>query len=81
MHHKIALKITLLTIENSDSQNKIKNFQSVKMTALHNISSDQLKRPTSEYSDKYTMFPIKSVLRELSHAVCGEHDCTTQNYT
>jgi len=63
MQHQIAIKITLLTIENSnDSQHKIKNFQSVKMPALYNNSSDQLIKPTSEYRDKYTMLPIKSIL-------------------
>jgi len=46
----------------------------VKTIALYNNSSGQLKRPTSEYRDKYTILPITSVVWKLSHAVCAKHD-------
>jgi hypothetical protein len=51
------------------------------MIAPYNNSSDQLRRPNSEYRDKYTTLPITSVLWELSHSVYAKPDCVPQNFT
>jgi hypothetical protein len=50
------------------------------MIGAYNNSSDQLRRPNSEYRDKYTTLPITSILWELSHSVYAKHDCVAQNF-